>query len=102
MNYEYDNWTSFLPIAEFAYNNTKNVSTGHTLFELNCGYHSKVFYQKNVDLNLKSKAENKLAAELKLVIFIYKKYLYYVQELQKPAHDKNVKPRSYTPKTKFS
>ena len=39
INFEQNNWARLLPIAEFAYNNTKNASFGHTLFELNCGYH---------------------------------------------------------------
>ena len=31
-----------LLIADFAYNNTENTSTGHPLFELNFGYHPRV------------------------------------------------------------
>ncbi len=34
-------------MAEFAYNNAKNPSTGHTAFELYCGYHPHAFYKKN-------------------------------------------------------
>ena len=40
INFEQNNWARRLPIAKFAYNNAKNANTGHTLFELNCGYHS--------------------------------------------------------------
>ena len=43
-------------MAEFTYNNAKNASTGHTLFELNCGYYPYVFYKKNLDLRSKSKS----------------------------------------------
>ncbi len=35
VNFEQDHWARLLPIAEFAYNNVKNASTGHTPFELN-------------------------------------------------------------------
>ena len=35
MNYQQDNWTEQLLVAEFQYNNKKHVTTGHTLFELN-------------------------------------------------------------------
>ncbi len=40
INFEPNDSARFLPIAEFAYNNTKNTSTGHTLFKLNYSYHS--------------------------------------------------------------
>ena len=33
VNFEQDDWARFLPMAEFAYNNAKNASTGHTPFE---------------------------------------------------------------------
>ena len=36
-------------MAKFAYNNVKNASTGHTPFELNCGYHPKMSYEEDVD-----------------------------------------------------
>ena len=36
-------------MAEFAYNNAKNASTGHTPFELNCGYYSWMLYKEDVD-----------------------------------------------------
>ncbi len=36
-------------MAKFAYNNTKNASTGHTPFELNCSYHPRVSYKKDIN-----------------------------------------------------
>ena len=39
VNFEQNDWARLLPMAEFAYINAKNASTGHTPFELNCGYH---------------------------------------------------------------
>ena len=42
VNFEQNDWARLLPMAEFAYNNAKNASTGFTPFELNCGYHSRV------------------------------------------------------------
>lgn len=39
VNFEQDHWARFLPMAEFAYNNTKNASTGHMSFELNFSNH---------------------------------------------------------------
>ena len=39
VNYQQDNWTEQLAIAEFQYNNKKHTVTGHTPFELNFGQH---------------------------------------------------------------
>ena len=47
-------------MADFAYNNTKNASTGHTPFELNYGYHPRISYEEKVDLHSKSKSSDKL------------------------------------------
>ena len=84
-------------MAEFAYNNAKNASTGHIPFELNCGYHLRILYKEEVDPHFKSKSADKLSAELRELIFVCRKTLHHTQELQKRAHDKGVKPRSYAP-----
>ena len=65
VNYEQDNWAKLLLMAEFAYNNTKYVSTGYTLFELNCGYHLHVSYEEDVDPRSRSKAANELTEKLR-------------------------------------
>ena len=52
-----------MAIAEFTYNNAKNVSIGHTLFEFNCGYYPRVSFNKNVNLYLRSHYANKLAGK---------------------------------------
>ncbi len=52
-------------MAKFAYNNTKNISIGHTLFELNCGYHPKVSWKKDVNICLKFCSADKLVEELR-------------------------------------
>ena len=57
-------------MAEFAYNNTKNTSIGHTLFKLDCGYHPKVFFEEDVDPHSKYYSTNKLVEELKELIEI--------------------------------
>ncbi len=49
VNFEQDNWVRFLPIAKFAYNNTKNASTCCTLFELNCGFYPQSSYEEDVN-----------------------------------------------------
>ena len=39
VNYEQDDWTEWLAMAEFAYNNKKHAATGRTPFKLNFGRH---------------------------------------------------------------
>ena len=84
-------------MAEFAYKNAKNTSTGYTPFELNCGYHPQMSYEKEVNPRSKSKSADKLLAELRELIFVCRENLYYAQKLQKRAHNKGVKPKSYAP-----
>ena len=41
LNYWQDNWVDLLPLAEFAYNNSENATTGITLFYANKGLHPR-------------------------------------------------------------
>ena len=77
VNYEQNNWAKLLPMAEFAYNNAKNASTGNTYFKLNCGYHLCVSYKRNIDLGSKSKSASKLLTELQKPMSVYKENFYY-------------------------
>ena len=65
-------------MAEFAYNNARNVSTGFTLFELNCEYHPWVFYKENLDPCSQSKTVEKLSSKLQNLIGTCQQNLYYV------------------------
>ncbi len=82
-------------MAEFAYNNAKYASTDHTPFELNYGYHPRVFFKENVDLFARSCFANELAEELRELIEVYYQNLLHIQEMQKKAYDKGIKSRSY-------
>src|SRR5260370_12878665 len=42
MNYQQDNWTEFLPLAEFAYNNATNATMGVSPFFANKSYHPEI------------------------------------------------------------
>ena len=97
VNWEQNDWARLLPMAEFAYNNAKNASTGHTPFELNCGFHPRVSFKDDVDPRSRSCSANELAKELRELMEICQQNLLHAQELQKRAHDKGVKPRSYAP-----
>ncbi len=52
-------------MAEFAYNNAKNTSTGYTPFKLNYGYYPRVPFKEVVNLRAKSRSAKKLAKELR-------------------------------------
>ena len=84
-------------MAEFAYNNAKNASTGYTTFELHCGYHPRISYEENFDLRSKSRTAEELSSELRDLMTVCQQNLYHAQELQKWAHNKGVKPQSYAP-----
>ena len=64
VNFEQNDGAWLLSMAEFAYNNAKNASTGHTLFELNCRYYPWVSYKENLNLHLKSKTAEELSFKL--------------------------------------
>ena len=81
-------------MAEFAYNNAKNASTSHTLFELNYGYYPRISFKENVDPHSRSYSANKLAEELTELIEVCYQNLFHVQKLQRKAHNKGVKSRN--------
>ena len=95
VKFEQNDWARRLFMAEFTYNNAKNASTDHTLFGLNSGYHPWVFYEEDLDPRSKSKTVEELSSELQNLIVVCQQNLYHAQKLQKQAHDKEVKPRSY-------
>ena len=57
-------------MAKFTYNNTKNASTSHTLFKLNCEYYLYVFFEDNVNFCPKSHTAEELVKNLKDLISI--------------------------------
>ena len=84
-------------MAKFAYTNAKNANTGHITFQLNYEYHPWVFYEEDINPCSKSKLADELSAELQELITIYWENLDHAQELQKQAHNKGLKPKSYAP-----
>ena len=101
VNFEQNDWARLLPMAEFAYNNAKNASTGYTPFELNCGYHPRVSYEEDLDPRSKSRTAEELSSELRELMTVCQQKLRHAQELQKRGFDKGVKPQSYAPGEKI-
>ena len=81
VNFKQNDRAKLLPMAKFAYNNAKNLSTGHMPFELNYGYHSWMLYKEKVDPRFKSKSADKLLAELGELMIVCQENLHYAQEL---------------------
>ena len=95
VNFKQNDWARLLLMAKFAYNNAKNSSTGHTLFELNCSYHPRVSFEEDTDPCSWLKSADKLSAELRALITVCQENFHHAQELQKRALNKGVKSRSY-------
>lgn len=62
-------------MAEFVYNNTKNASTSHTLFELNYSYLSYISYIKNIDPQSKLKSAYNFLSKLRELMTVYSSML---------------------------
>ena len=77
INFEQNDWARLLPIAEFVYNNAKNLSTSYTPFELNCGYHFCVFLEENTNPYSQIKLADKLLAKLYDLITLCRENLYH-------------------------
>lgn len=75
VNFKQNKLARFLLIAEFIYNNTKDIDIGQTHFQFNYGFYSKVLYKKDIDSQSKSKPTNKLVIKLKKLTNIYRENL---------------------------
>ena len=71
VNFKQIDCARLFSMIEFAYNNAKNASTGHTLFELNCKYHPCVSYKEDLDPRSKLKIMEELFSELRNLIAVY-------------------------------
>ena len=50
VSYQQDNWSTLLPLTEFAYNNTPSKTTGVSPFFVNKGYHPNLSIHPECDL----------------------------------------------------
>ena len=82
-------------MGEFIYNKSKNASMGHIFLKLNCGYHPQVSFKDKCNADYGSSSVKRLVIELKELMNVCCQNLLHAQDLQKRAHDKDVKPWSY-------
>lgn len=65
INIKQNNWVRLLLMAEFAYNNVKNMITDPIYFKFNCSYYPHVFFEDKINFCSKSRSADKLAKKLK-------------------------------------
>ena len=63
-NYQQDNWSDLLLLAEFAYNNAPSTMTSVSLFFANKGYHPNITVHPKHDLSLAQAREYTVDLEL--------------------------------------
>lgn len=87
-------------MAEFVYNNAKNVNIGYLPFELNCNYYPSIFFEDEINPYSKQQSINKPVKEMQELISICQQNLFHAQKLPNRAYDKSVKPCSCAPDKK--
>ena len=81
VNFKQNDWAKLLPMAEFAYNNAKKASTGHTPLELNCGYYPCIFFEKDTNPCSQSKTAKELSSKLRELMTVCWNNLHHAQKL---------------------
>ena len=81
VNWEQNDWARLLLMAKFAYNNIKNASTGHILFELNYDYYPCVSFKNKYGAHFRSSLAKKLATELRELMNVYYHNFLHAQNL---------------------
>ena len=100
-NYQQDNWSSLLPLAEFAYNIAPSATTGISPFFANKGYHPNLAIHPERDL-ASSRAQDfivnldELHQELRQAILnVQKAYQTSADVWHKPAPEFNIGSHAY-------
>jgi hypothetical protein len=89
-NYQQNNWKSLLPLAEFAYNNTPNATTGVSPFFANKGYNPSIAVHSERDLA--SARAQEFITDLDELHQELRKAIHSVQENYQHSADKNRLP----------
>lgn len=87
VNFEQDDWVTWLPKAEFAYNNAFNSSIKMSPFFANLGYHPRMSYEHKVDKRSANQTANETIAKHREILTMLKKELTAAQEQQATAYN---------------
>ena len=77
-------------MAEFVYNNCKNIGMDYIIFKLNYGYYPWVPFENKYDTCSRSFSANELAINLSELINICCQNFLHIQDLWKRAYNKRV------------
>lgn len=94
--WEQDDWVSWLPVAEFAYNNARNSTTGISPFEANLGYSPRMSWDEDVDPKSRSRAAVDNAKHLATLMGVCKEAILAAQETQATYANRHRKSREYS------
>jgi len=89
-DYHQDDWNQLLPLSEFVYNNTKNVSTGMSPFYANYGYHPRHTMKVRRPPGSVNPSAEALAQNLEQVHEELRTHLRMAQQTYKRNYDKKV------------
>src|SRR3979490_1734083 len=84
-NYQQDNWSELLPLAEFAYNNAPNATTGISPFFANKGHHPNLTMHPEQDLA--SSRAREFAMDLGQLHDALKEQISHAQSQYQPSAD---------------
>lgn len=85
VNYQQDDWSDLLPMAEFAYNNAVHSATQVSPFFANYGYHPRISI--SLDRSVPSAEAHDFTQDIKLLHDYVRKELASAQALYQPAAD---------------
>jgi len=89
-NYQQDNWSKLLPLAEFAYNNAPSATTGVSLFFANKGYHPNITV--HLKCNFASSWASDFAVDLDELQCILKAEIFMAQQHYQKSADVQCSP----------
>src|SRR5260221_8953774 len=87
MNYQQDNWVTLLPMAEFAYNNATNMTTGVSPFFTNKGY--QLEFTADLQVETSSAEVQAFMADLECIQVELKENIAQAQERYRKNVDKH-------------
>ncbi|KAF7345784.1 Transposon Tf2-12 polyprotein [Mycena venus] len=92
VSYQQDDWVDYLPLAEFAFNNSENSSTKQSPFFANTGFHPTFEPRISEAAPAVVPAAGDLATQLKQIHAELKAELKHAQEVQARAYDRHREP----------
>ena len=94
VNYQQDDWVRLLPLAEFAYNNSRHTSTGYSPFYAHAGYNPRLDVADRVP-DREIPAVDARIDEIRAVRAQLEKRCVEAAKTQAMYHDKKITPRRY-------